>query len=477
MRRPLLIALSLTTALTASLAVAGPSSAAAAERPVIDFNGDGFADLAVSAPGGTVAGTAEAGYISVSYGGSGGVGAGGRVLLTQDSPGVPGDVTENGSFGFDTTVADFDGDGYTDLAAAGQLGSVILWGSADGLGAGVALAGSPDTLESGDFNGDGHADLVTDVFPENEEGTIGMTIQYGPLSRAGVPSRSDVIATSDADGSGTYDFVVGDINGDGADEIITSHGFEEMAHNGKLWTGGANGTSHTSKKVTSFQNGVIGDVNGDGFGDFVFRDTGDVWEGDDYGAGNVTVTYGSAAGLSTRTKVITQDSPGVPGVGESEDGSTNFGGDQFGYDLAAGDMTGDGIDDIAVGVPGEDIGSGSAAKKDAGSVVLLKGAASGLSGTGATAFNQSTADVPGASETEDYFGARVLLLDVNNNNRADLAVAAINEDGAQQDSGAFWLFRGSKNGPVTTNIASFGPAALGATESKYGRLGYELGGR
>jgi hypothetical protein len=123
-------------------------------------------------------------------------------------------------------------------------------------------------------------------------------------------------------------------------------------------------------------------------------------------------------------------------------------------------VTGDGYPDIAVGVPGEDIGS----IREAGSVVLLKGGASGLTGTGAQAFNQSTSGVPGASEKGDNFGASVLLADVNANNRADLAVGTPQEDGTYQDSGAAWLLRGSKTGLTTTNIASFSPSTLHAPE-------------
>ncbi|OEV25562.1 hypothetical protein AN219_25635, partial [Streptomyces nanshensis] len=63
-----------------------------------------------------------------------------------------------------------------------------------------------------------------------------------------------------------------------------------------------------------------------------------------------------------RTSTLTQNSPGVPGVNEE--------GDEFGKALAAGDVNGDGYADIAVGVPGEDIGSG-ASGKDAGAVVQL----------------------------------------------------------------------------------------------------------
>ncbi|MFI6940420.1 hypothetical protein ACIBI4_14200 [Streptomyces sp. NPDC050418] len=472
MRRPLIIALSLTTALGASLVVGGGSAVAADGRGVVDFNADGYADLAVSAPGATVDGKAEAGYVSVAYGGSGGVGAGGRVTLTAGAGGVPGQVDENDGFGWVTTAADLDDDGFDDLVVQAARGeTVVLWGSADGLGKGSVL---PDVkgakFNSGDFNGDGHEDLVSDDYPyDMDDGRGGMTIHYGPFGRDGKPAKADPIPTSDT--FGPYDIVVGDITGDGADEIVTSHGFEEMAYQGQYWQGGSGGLSHTPKKLTSFNNGVIGDVDGDGYGDLVFRDTGTVWETDHMLAGNVSVIYGSASGLSTRTKKITQNTAGVPGADEGGNDSNE--GDQFGASLTVGDVTGDGIDDVAAGVPGEDIGSGSSAKRDAGAVVLLKGSRSGLTGTGAQAFHQSTTGVPGASEHGDKFGTEVFLLDVNNNNRADLAVGVPNEDGAHQDSGAYWLFRGSKNGLVTSNIASFGPVDLGTPEAG-ARLGHRF---
>ncbi|GAB2936517.1 integrin alpha [Streptomyces heilongjiangensis] len=102
--------------------------------------------------------------------------------------------------------------------------------------------------------------------------------------------------------------------------------------------------------------------------------------------------------------------------------------------------------------------------RDAGSVVLLKGGPSGLTGTGAQAFDQSGSGVPGVCEAGDRFGGTVALLDVNADDRADLAVGAPTEDGTYADSGAVWLFRGSKAGLTTNNITSFGPSALKAPQ-------------
>ncbi|MEW2042265.1 hypothetical protein AB0885_35455, partial [Streptomyces sp. NPDC005534] len=48
--------------------------------------------------------------------------------------------------------------------------------------------------------------------------------------------------------------------------------------------------------------------------------------------------------------------------------------------------------------------------------------------------------------------------------RADLIVSAPWEDAPKVDSGAAWVLRGSKNGPVTGNIATFNPASLGTPQ-------------
>src|SRR5687767_9170258 len=53
-------------------------------------------------------------------------------------------------------------------------------------------------------------------------------------------------------------------------------------------------------------------------------------------------------------------------------------GDAFGGSLAAGDFDGDGYDDLAIGVPTEDVGSAV----DAGAMVVVYGTAAGLNAPG-----------------------------------------------------------------------------------------------
>ncbi|MDX2699113.1 hypothetical protein Sipo8835_27245 [Streptomyces ipomoeae] len=441
-------------ALLAVPLVAAAPATAAPKAPIADFNGDGFADLVINAPSATVAGVESAGYVSIVYGSTAGADTAHPQVVSRTTSWLPESTKSGNYFGWSTTARDLDGDGYTDLAVGGFGDSdVVLWGSASGLTSATALPGKVNRAVGADFNGDGKGDLVT-------TGDGGVQIKLGPFTRAGVAAGTTTLAIDEEDE--VWGITVGDTNGDGKDDLITTGGFEEMSYQAQWRKGTSTGVSQTARSTGYYTlGGVIADVNKDGYGDYVARDVGHVSEVMNSEAGNVRVVYGSANGPSTRTTKITQDTKGVPGVSEAENPSSDLNGDQFGYSVAAGDVTGDGYPDIAVGVPGEDIGS----IKDAGSVVLLKGGSSGLTGTGAQAFDQSDSGVPGASEAGDTFGASVSLLDVNANNRADLAVGAPGEDGTYENSGAAWLFRGSKNGLVTTNITSFGPAVLKAPEN------------
>jgi hypothetical protein len=80
------------------------------------------------------------------------------------------------------------------------------------------------------------------------------------------------------------------------------------------------------------------------------------------------------------------------------------------------DFNGDGADDLAVGVPGESVGSIFAA----GAVNVLYGSATGLSGTGRQLFTQ----VSSAAETDDTIGFALASGDFNTDTFADLAVGA-----------------------------------------------------
>lgn len=476
MRRSLIAAVAVTVLATPFALAATAGSAAAApvppRVPKSDFNHDGYADVVVSAPTATVGGRSEAGYVAVLYGSASGPDTAHPWIVSRSTEGIPGHAGESSYFGFGTSAGDFDGDGYTDLVVSslGSAPDVLLWGSKDGLTGQSATALPEHGGRAGDFNGDGRTDLARSYSKEDPATgnyVAGIALDYGPFTRSGKPASQDSIPT-DTDYYGPSGFIVGDMTGDGIDDLVTSHNFEEMAYNSRFWKGTRDGLSHTAKAIKSTAGGAIADLNGDGYGDLVARDNGSTNDDNESDKGTIRIEYGSADGpVSSRAKKITQDSAGVPGVGER--------GDQFGASLSAGDVNADGYADVAVGVPGEDLKVGSRNVTDAGSVVLLKGGANGVSGTGAQSFTQSTSGVPGVSEKSDAFGDHVLLRDTNGDKKADLLAAASLEDGTYTDSGAVWVLRGARGGLTTTGITSFGPAALGAPE-KGAQLGYALGG-
>jgi hypothetical protein len=172
---------------------------------------------------------------------------------------------------------------------------------------------------------------------------------------------------------------------------------------------------------------VAADFNNDGFVDLAVG-----VPGENGFAGAVNVLYGSTGGLSgTGAQLFTQ----VGGAVEAGDG--------FGSVLAAGDFNNDNFADLAVGAPGEAVGTMQAA----GAVSVLYGSAGGLTTTGGRLFTQ----VGGAVENVDLFGWSLAAGDYDNDNFADLAAGAPWEAvGSLVQAGAVSVLYGSAGGLTTT---------------------------
>ncbi|MDQ0774808.1 hypothetical protein QF026_003274 [Streptomyces aurantiacus] len=479
----------LTYAIAVAAATAGfglPSGAAATaaapRTPTSDFNGDGYADLAVGVPDGTVGGQAKAGYVNIVRGGPKGVGAYGSIRVTQATPEVPGAPEADDRFGASVALTDLNGDGIAELLAGvpgedvidrgTDAGMVIaVGGSKDGPGPGSTVLTGPSpsaaygrSVVAADLTGsvDGNKEIViggTDkVVARVIQGEDSMvtTVVAAPMG-----DRAPVLVTGDFDGDGTADLAVAYWTT--GDPFTQSHV--------RLWkwdadeSAMANFWNTDNAGVTAL---AAGDFDGDGHDDLALgecREIADENIDDPCGpeelakGGGIHIHYQSAAGGSfgSRAQTLNQATPGVPGVAEA--------GDRFGAALAVADVDRDGRDDLIAGAPGEAIGS----RAGAGAAWLLHGGAQGLldaDGAATSAsWNQDTPGVPGVAEAGDTFGAAVATGDGDADGVPDVMVGSPGENASL---GAVWLLpSGSADGS-----AAFSPRTLGlpylSTVQKYG---------
>ncbi|MFE7131430.1 FG-GAP and VCBS repeat-containing protein [Streptomyces sp. NPDC057638] len=453
-------------------------------QPVVDFNGDGHHDLIVTQPRVGVGGSQPlhfTGALGVVYGSAKGLNPAKRQLITQEIPGIPGTSEGYDYFGHRTASADYDGDGFTDLAIssvgedltvggsyrrnAGQI--VLVWGGKNGLtkhGATTAKQSAPTSIDVrrgaslavGDFNGDGRMDLATGDHSLGRGGEV----LYGPISRGGKPKSVINLGIKDGQPAVGVTLDAGDITGDGiTDLVIQVNGNKLPISRIEIHRGTKKGLVR-SGKLTDARGALllsqsmdetrvaVGDLDRDGHADIALGQQY-AGQGTVYG-GQVTVVYGGPKGQSTLRdpQVITQDTPGVPDEAEGRDA--------FGYAVAVGDINADGIQDLAVGAPGEDNGE----LTDTGQVTTLLGSKKGLTGQGARVYHQGTPGMPSAPVAHQAFGAAVRLLDVTKDGRADLAVGSQSWGAGGKGRASF--LPTAKDGAVTgTGAQEFGPGDLG----------------
>jgi hypothetical protein len=468
----------------------GQIAATAGTRVGADFNGDGFADLAIGVPGEDVGAIADAGAVNVIYGSPPGLTASRNQRFGQNTSGI-GDSSEAGDeFGSALAGADFNGDGFDDVAVGvpgedvgtiADAGAVnVIYGSSGGLTAArnqfwtrdtAGIQGTAGGLEelgsslaAGDLGKTFHADLAVGV-PGEDQRTGAVNVIYGSStglaspgnqlwtpSTLGIPRGAEEpqgfgVATAAADfGRGApADLAVGLPGQDvgactspadcmfdaGAVSIIYGSAAGLTAAGNQLWTQDSAGIQDTAGQADNFGRALTA-------ADFGRGGQADLAVGVPSldSPGEVSVLYGSATGLAAAgNQLWTQDTPGMLDTGEVTDG--------FGFALAAGNFGKGSQADLAVGVPFEDVRT----IEDAGAVNVIYGSSGGLTAAGNQFWNQDSSGIEGAVEASDRFGSAITGPNLGRSLEADLAVGVPLEDvGTVFDAGRVNVIYGSATG-------------------------------
>ncbi|NLU75599.1 hypothetical protein HCC61_23555 [Streptomyces sp. HNM0575] len=462
---------------TADAAAEQPSSAAKKANKGDDFNNDGYADMVVGAPGGTVSGKASAGYVTVTYGSADGLDPSHKTVVDRTTSGVPGSAAAKQQFGASFSKGDLDGDGFDDLVIGSETakaGSVILWGSSEGLTGGTAVPSYGATPQAGDFDGDGKTDLVL----LGDPGSSGddpvaqpAALWKGPVSREGKPAKkTDFLDKSQWNGydeqhpgakcaendsciDGPDSFsgpsetrAVGDVNGDDRQDMAVWRYEGDGVYGNDVLLGGDSGFKVAKGPEGDRVDMDLGDVDGDGFDDLVASASSDLED-------EINVAFGTKDGLSkSRKQTFDQTIDGFPGEKPQD-------GELFGSCVSVADVTGDGKAEVALGIRWKDGGD----KTDSGAVGLLPGSKSGVTGAGSQLVDQDSEGVPGVAEEGDELGASCALLDVDGDGHRDLNVSSTEEN---ETAGALWSLRGTEKGVTTDGAKAFGPLDVEAPDKK-----------
>lgn len=337
----------------------------------------------------------------------------------------------------------------------------------------------PDTF---DFNGDGISDvLISAHFNDDTNNSVNNSgAVYLFYGRENFPTtfnaaQADVIFRGEETDSHFGKFIAGvqDLNGDGFDDILIGAALKDQEINSVMESNvGAvyiflGSTTPAAEKLASqadvilsgqmanewfgYSVGGLGDINGDGLGDFIIGAIGAYPINDPLlRAGRAYVYYGSnslpPALNAAQADIVFTGQADRHHLGNYVSGSVDF--------------NHDGLDDIVIAEEMND----SLSASDAGAVYLFFGSQSF-----SNSYSPTQADVIfHGSLGGDFFGSSVEKAgDINGDGIDDLIIGARYRDDAAFGSGAAYVYFGSETPQNTYTISDAMLTFIGQTDNDY----------
>src|SRR5215510_7106403 len=409
-----------------------------------DVNGDGLADVIVGAPGS-------------SY-----------------------------PYGVDYSAYVIFGRGSDDIPIASTVSAANL-DSTSGLR--VSVGEGYAVSYAGDFNGDGIGDFMVSApdYGTNDQGAT--YIVFG--NTGGTPNSFISIEGGEAAGvvgdrSGYSIAALGDVNGDGFDDVLISS--PHAAGDGRWWSGvsyvvygNASGTNIDLANFNASEGfriigsqyesigqsvSAAGDVNGDGRMDFLIGVSNAGSDGN-WLAGATYLIYGSDSGADVDLASLSP-SQGVRLDGEFETHS--------GFSVsAAGDVNGDGLADIIIGAPSPFSFPG----QGGGSAFVVFGKTGGLSNMDLANLEPGDGFRINGAAVGDQVGYSVSSAgDFNGDGYGDLIIGAPYADpDGRTDAGSAYVIFGKASGFGDIDLANLSAAdgfRIDGPSGDQGNLGFEL---
>jgi FG-GAP repeat len=491
---------------TAFAALLLPSIAGAATVKG-DFDGDGFADLAIGVPGQTVEATPGWGAVHVIYGGPHGLSHRDSVIEIE----LPG----TNSFGSALATGDFNGDGRADLAVGSPFSAfggqadagyvAVIYGTKHGLPLHRAqivaqgnqgMVGTPEAdddfghaLAAANFGKSKADDLAIGVPGQSSEAGE-VDVVYGSAnglrSKAGAAFDGSSVPALSSLGAGAelgYSLAAGNLGRSGRPDLAIgapraeASTLPEAGAAAVLFAGRHGVTTTGARLLNADTAGLASGAQASaafGFavavGNFGHSRTDDLavgapFFGESSNVGQVTVFYGGANGPPTKHAQLLQlGTHGLPAPAP--------GGDAFGRELVAGDAGGGGRDDL-VSSSERDVGTADSA----GAVIAVYGSRKGLKGRGSQEIDRTTKGVAGDPIENAFFGASMSIGPYGGKGTRWVAVGVPGADaGTNASAGAVNLLRGGRHGLHGAGQLMEGAGGLSGAAEASDLFGAELSG-